>query len=76
MTTFLTTEEVAELTGIRKGRDGKTREQRQAYMLSMMGIPHFVNGIGRPIVARSCIEGVRNVAVKSEPVWSPSLKFS
>ena len=76
MNTFLTTEEVAELTGIRKGRNGKTREELQAAMLSTMGIPHFVNRIGRPIVARTSIEGSRSVAIKPESSWSPSLKFA
>lgn len=74
MTTFLTTEEVAELTGIRRGKDGKTREQLQARALSSMRIPHHVNIVGRPIVARAVIEGVRKEAhERPAPSWSPSL---
>lgn len=73
MTTFLTTDEVAELTGIKKGRNGKTREVMQAAMLSTMGIPHFINRIGRPIVARAAIEGASHVNVKPSPAWAPSL---
>ncbi|OBR54133.1 DUF4224 domain-containing protein [Paraburkholderia tropica] len=55
--TFLTAEEVGELTGIRMGRGGKTREQRQVEWLRTSGIPFWTNARGRPIIARVAIEG-------------------
>lgn len=60
-TTFLTPEEVAELTGILTGKrvHGKpfTREQLQVNWLRSEGIPFFENARGRPIIARTVIEG-------------------
>lgn len=55
--TFLTAEEVGELTGIRMGRSGKTREQLQVDWLRTSGIPFWTNARGRPIIARAAIEG-------------------
>lgn len=55
--TFLSTEEVAELTGVRVGRNGKTREQLQIEWLRTSGIPFWTNARGRPIIARAAIEG-------------------
>ena len=59
--TFLTPEEVAELTGISTGKkvSGKslTREQLQLSWLRQSGIPFFENARGRPIIARAVIEG-------------------
>lgn len=59
--TFLTEEEVAELTGIRTGRRGKTREQLQVEWLRTSGIPFWANARGRPIIARAAIEGKASV---------------
>lgn len=74
MTIFLTPEEVAELTGVRTGRGGKRREELQAQTLSAMGVPHFVNRVGRPIVARAVIEGGRKAEPeRTAPAWAPSL---
>lgn len=71
---FLTQEEVAELTGIRTGRKGKTREQLQIAQLNAMRIPHYVNAIDRPIVVRALLEGGRKAAEKPEPPpWEPAL---
>lgn len=72
MSLFLNTEEMAELTGIRAGKDGKTREQRQIATLRQMNIPHYVNAAGRPVVARAVIEGG---AAPPPPVlaWEPRL---
>lgn len=54
---FLDEADVATLTGIRTGRGGKTRCERQIAWLSQSGIPFFVNGSGRPVVARAAVEG-------------------
>ena len=54
---FLQLDEVAELTGIKKGRYGKSRGQLQAAALKLMRIPFFLNPADRVIVARATIEG-------------------
>jgi hypothetical protein len=71
---FLAPEEVAELTGVRIGRKGKTREQLQIAQLKAMRIPHYVNAIDRPIVVRALLEG--GSASPSKPLspgWDPGL---
>jgi hypothetical protein len=72
---FLTPADVAELTGIRTGRGGRTREQLQADWLRAHGIAHWVNARGRPIVARTAIEG-RAVDQATPPApapWTPKV---
>jgi hypothetical protein len=54
---FLTADEVAELTGVRTGRRGKSREELQVAWLRTSGIPFWVNTRGRPIIARARITG-------------------
>jgi Domain of unknown function (DUF4224) len=76
MTLFLTPEELAELTGIKTGKAGKTREQRQLAHLKAQRIPHFVSAAGYPKVARATIEGASapqtNLVV---PVWEPAREW-
>ncbi|NML34555.1 DUF4224 domain-containing protein [Paraburkholderia antibiotica] len=69
--TFLTAEEIAELSGVRKGQRGKTRDELQAAWLRSSGIPFWTNARGRPIVARTAIEG--RVAREELPArqWQP-----
>lgn len=73
MNTFLTTQEIAELTDIRTGKYGKTREQLQIAALKRMRIPCHVSAIGRPKVARAIIEGVGVAPKESDGRWEPSL---
>lgn len=74
MDTFLSAEEMAELTGIKTGKriKGKTvhREQLQAEFLRTMGIPFYLNARGRPVVVRANIMG-RPSAEQPKPVWQP-----
>lgn len=60
-TTFLTQEEIAELTG-RKVRS------KQIEALRQMGLAFFVNPVGRAVVTRSAIEGRSAPAKKPAPV--------
>lgn len=70
--TFLDRDELAELTGIRGGKPGQTREQRQAAALRQMKIPHYVNAAGKPVVARATVEGT--ATKQPEPLaWEPRL---
>lgn len=68
---FLTAEEVAELTGIRTGRRGKSREELQVAWLRTSGIPFWVNARGRPIIARARITG-RPAEPPPRPKWQPA----
>jgi hypothetical protein len=61
---FLNPDELALLTGFH-------RKGRQVEQLRRMGIAFFVNGCGRPVVARTAIEGS---AVRTSPrAWAPSV---
>lgn len=71
--TFLAPEEVAELTGIRTGRRGKTREQLQVDWLRTSGIPFWTNARGRPIIARSTIEGRGSDEETTKKRWQPKV---
>jgi hypothetical protein len=62
MNTFLKADELAELTG-RKRRD------KQIEALQRMRIPYLVNAAGRPVVARTAIEGGR--PVRESTGWMP-----
>lgn len=52
---FLTSDEIAELTGVRGGAKGKSRDARQADALRKMGVTHYVNERKRLMVARATI---------------------
>ncbi|TDV39583.1 uncharacterized protein DUF4224 [Paraburkholderia caballeronis] len=69
--TFLTADEVAELTGVRTGRRGKTREQLQVEWLRTSGIPFWTNARGRPIIARAAIEGRQSTDEPPRKKWQP-----
>jgi hypothetical protein len=57
--TFLTREEVAELTGLKTKR-------RKVEQLRKMGLPFWLNAAEAPIVPRSAIEGTRRNAGLAE----------
>jgi len=54
---FLTPDDLADLTGIRTGRNGRTRGQLQADHLRRIGVPFWFNAAGDPKVARAFFEG-------------------
>lgn len=64
--TFLSDDDVATLTG-RKVR------KLQAEQLKKMGIPFYLNAVGRPVVARSIVEGRAQVAAAPAARWQPSV---
>jgi Domain of unknown function (DUF4224) len=61
---FLNPEEIALLTGLH-------RKGRQVEQLRRMGIIFYVNGCGRPVVARTAIGG--SAAGASPRTWAPSV---
>jgi hypothetical protein len=69
--TFLAPAEIAELTGVRIGKKGRTREQLQSAELTRMRVPHFLNVAGRVVVARAIIEG-RPAEPAPRRRWEPS----
>lgn len=72
MSTFLTPAEVADLTDIRTGKGGKTREQLQIAALNRMKIPHVVSAIGRPKVARAIFDGIKEQTQNEPAGWEPA----
>ncbi len=60
--TFLTKEEVAELTGRKQSR-------LQAEQLRKMGLPFWLNAANVPIVPRSAIDGKSKVVAAEKPKW-------
>lgn len=73
-TMFLTPIEIVQLTGIRGGRKGLTRAQRQVEALKSMSIPCHVNAAGRPVVARAVIEGAAKAQIESAARdWQPAV---
>ena len=54
MTTFLTPSDVSELTG-------RKNKSLQIAALLKMGLPFWVNAIGKPVVARAAIEGRKEI---------------
>lgn len=61
--TFLDATEIAELTG-------RKVKSKQIEALAKMGLPFFVNGIGRPVVTRVAVEG-RMSAPVAKKAWTP-----
>ena len=74
MSTFLTCDEVKELTGIHRGKGGKKRDQLQAAALRLMKIPFYINPAGRPIVSRTIIEGGPLNTETARPTWEPAVR--
>jgi len=75
MSLFLNDEEVAELTGIKRGKDGKHRYELQVEQLRKMGIPFYVSIIGRPAIARARIEGIKDsTPAPPEEEWQSDLE--
>jgi hypothetical protein len=63
--TFLDRDEI-------KGLTGRSHVKLQIAALQKMGVPFLVNGIGRPVVARSAIEGRAGATVAPpKKAWVP-----
>ena len=63
--TFLEQSEIFELTG-------RKLKSLQVQALRQMGVPFFINAIGRPVVTRTAIEGKAEQAAPSEKgAWVP-----
>ncbi|QRX80816.1 DUF4224 domain-containing protein [Glaciimonas sp. PAMC28666] len=61
---FLSESEITTLTG-------RKMKGHQVRALQQMGLPFFVNAVGRPVIARSTIEGGKQEPVKRG--WVPSV---
>jgi len=71
MSLFLSDAEIADLTGIKRGRNGKTRAQMQCQFLREHGIPFIANIRGEPKVCTSYLEGGKQT--KQQEVWKPRI---
>ncbi len=69
---FLTDDELKELTGIRRGKDGESLHQLQIYWLRKQGIPFYENARNRPIVVREVLTN-RKIAEPARPKWTPKV---
>lgn len=72
-TLFLTAEEVAELTGIKTGKHGKSRSQLQCEHLRKLGVAFYPNAAGEPKIVRSALEGRRDPTPETKQGWTPSV---
>lgn len=68
---FLTIDELGDLTGIRRGKDGKSREQLQQTQLIAMGIGFYVNARGCPVVTWDAVNGKKLSNAKAEKPYVP-----
>lgn len=62
---FLSQEDLSILTGF-------TVKAKQIEQLRKMGVPFFVNGCGRPVVAVSAVEG-RKQEQAAPTAWKPAV---
>lgn len=65
MSMFLSSQDISELTG-------RKTKSKQIEALLRMGLPFWVNAIGRPVVTVTAIEGRRETP--PEKAWSPQRK--
>jgi hypothetical protein len=65
MSMFLSSQDISELTG-------RKTKSKQIEALLRMGLPFWVNAIGRPVVTVTAIEGRRELSL--EKAWSPQRK--
>ena len=66
---FLSEADIAHLTGIKRGRNGKAHEQLQIEQLRTMGIAFRVNARGAPIVTWEAVNGNQKQSVTK---WQPA----
>jgi len=68
MTSFLDDDELRLLTG-------RVQKSKQIDQLKLMGLPFFVNAAGRPVVAKSAVDGSHHVGVISpdKQAWRPKV---
>lgn len=63
MSTFLNYDDVAALTG-------RKSKSKQIEALRKMGLPFWVNAIGKPVVSTSVVEGTRR-EISHKRAWTP-----
>ncbi len=63
---FLDDDQLRHLTG-------RAHKGRQIEQLRLMGVPFFINAAGRPVVARSAVDGVKQAPAKRTTIWEPAV---
>lgn len=69
---YLNRQEIAFLTGVSRGKDGKTREQLQIASLKKLHLPFFENDSGRPVVVRTVLQG--GIVAANDGEWHSTAK--
>lgn len=64
MNTFLSSDDIAVLTGRRV-------KSKQILALRRMGIAFWINACGKPVVALAAVEGRKESDIKPLKQWSP-----
>lgn len=62
MSTFLTCDDLAALTG-------RKVKSKQIEALKKMGLPFWINAIGKPVVTVAAVEGRKDDPIKKK--WEP-----
>lgn len=70
MSPFLAEKYVDELTGILRGRNGKTKHELQCAWLKKSGIAFFLNARERPVIVQAALEGKKE---KAQTGWTPKV---
>lgn len=65
MSMFLSSQDISELTG-------RKTKSKQIEALLRMGLPFWVNAIGKPVVTLTAVEG--RMAPPQEKPWTPQRK--
>ena len=65
MSMFLSSQDISELTG-------RKTKSKQIEALLRMGLPFWVNAIGKPVVTLTALEGRRDSP--QEKTWTPQRK--
>lgn len=65
MSMFLSSQDISELTG-------RKTKSKQIEALLRMGLPFWVNAIGKPVVTLTALEGRREAP--QEKAWTPQRK--
>lgn len=65
MSMFLSTQDLSELTG-------RKTKSKQIEALRKMGLPFWINAIGKPVVASTALSGTRDAP--DEKTWAPQRK--
>lgn len=71
-TLFISEDDIARITEIKRGKGNQSREQLQCAALRELGVPFTISRLGRPLIARSVYENITTPASNQE-TWVPNV---